>query len=527
MRRTHWVGFRRVEMVSAVLAGLALILPGVAVAEEVGAIVAHMREAAGTPMLARQTGDILIRGRSTEPDSPGEYMLRFNADGQFLRKLEGPVNETHANNTTTCWKIDRSGVYRRLDLFDRDRCLFVIGIQTGQWLANLDTKNVAVSAQGNDSKTVAIDVKQGRLEAKIYIDRATWMPLKLSWPEMSGDYGWTFSGYRSDLGWKVPSKIVMTNDGKPDGQYEVQSLAPTSAQAAAYDRVESKRNDVHFDSKASPRLEVKRAVTGHVLVKPRIDGLDLGWFVFDTGAGGTTALHTGAVARLKLTQLAMNTVTTVNGTEAMPLGRAHSLQIGPLTIDSPLLQSMDLGFVQRPLGKDVMGIIGYDLLSRCVAEISLSDNSILIHEPRGYQLAEGSWQKLFFSEDLPLVPATFDGGEGLFRIDVGASAGAASNVVFHTQTVEELKLLEGRRVRGGRLGMTRIAVGKVGWFELAGHRFDNPNVIFALDRKGPLGRDVYAAGNMGVNFLKPFRVVLDYRNERVAFVPVARTRTKK
>jgi hypothetical protein len=157
-----------------------------------------------------------------------------------------------------------------------------------------------------------------------------------------------------------------------------------------------------------------------------------------------------------------------------------------------------------------------------VAEISVADYSIELHEPRGYQLAEGRWQELFFSEDLPLVPATFDGGNGLFRIDVGASAGAASNVIFHTQTVEELKLLDGRRVRGGRLGITRIAVGKVGWFELAGHRFESPNVIFALDRKGPLGRDVYAAGNMGVNFLKPFRVVLDYQNERVAFVPITK-----
>jgi hypothetical protein len=524
MRLPQCDGFRRVGMVYGAIASLAFASPNLAVAEEVAAIVARMREAGGTSMLARQTGDILIRGRSTEPDSPGEYLLRFNADGRFLRKLEGPVNETHANNGSACWKIDRSGVFRKLDLFDRDRCLFVNGIQTGRWLANLDAKNVAVSAQGSDPKAVALDVKQGRLEAKLYVDRATWMPLKLSWPEMSGDFCWTFSGYRSDLGWKVPSKIVMTNDGKPDGQYEILSLAPTSPQAAAYDRAESKRTDVHFDPNVSPRLEVKRAVTGHVLVKPRIDGLNLGWFVFDTGAGGTTALHTGAVARLKLTPLAMNTVTTVNGTEAMPLGRGHSLQIGPLTIDNPLLQSMDLGFVQGPLGKDVVGIIGYDLLSRCVAEISLSENSLQIHESRGYQLAEGLWQKLFFSEDLPLVPATFDGGNGLFRIDVGASAGAASNVVFHTQTVEELKLLKGRRVRSGRLGMTRIAVGKVGWFELAGHRFENPNVIFALDRKGPLGRDVYAAGNMGVNFLKPFRVVLDYQNERVAFVAVAKTR---
>src|ERR1700731_1025730 len=100
MRRadSHCAGLRRIGLGYAALASLALALPSVAGAEEASAIVAHMREAGGTPVLARQMGDILIRGRSTELDSPGAYMLRFNADRRFLRKLEGPVNETHAND---------------------------------------------------------------------------------------------------------------------------------------------------------------------------------------------------------------------------------------------------------------------------------------------------------------------------------------------------------------------------------------------------------------------------------------------
>jgi hypothetical protein len=492
---------------------------GAAPPDDAVSIIVRMREAAGIQALSRQTGDVVIRGHSTEPESPGEYTLQFTADGRYLRKLDGPLSEMHGYNGSVCWKIDRSGIFRTLELFDRDRCQLLLGIQTGQWLAYLDAKLAAVASQGGDSRTVVLDVKQGRLAARLYVDRATWLPTKLTWPEISGDFVWRFSGYRNDLGWKVPAKIVMTADGNADGSYEIRSLSHSSASPAVYDPSGGKGGDVHFSPQAPTRIEVKRAVTGHVLVHPQVDGLDLGWFVFDTGAGGSTILDDAAAARLKLTTLAKNTVTGVNGTVAGSLARAHSLEIGPLTIDEPILQRMDLAPLQRFLGKEVIGIIGYDLLSRCVAEINLAENAIQIHDPRSYQLAGGQWQKLFFSEDLPLVSAKFEGGEGLFRIDVGASGAAASNVVFHAATVADLKLLDGRKVRRAQLGVTRVALGKLAWFELAGHRFENPRVLFALDRRGPLGRDLYAAGNMGVKFLEPFRIVLDYQRTRVAFVP--------
>src|SRR5215470_7433707 len=40
-----------------------------------------------------------------------------------------------------------------------------------------------------------------------------------------------------------------------------------------------------FDPKAPAKLEVKRVKTGHLLVRPVINGHEAGWFIFDTGAG--------------------------------------------------------------------------------------------------------------------------------------------------------------------------------------------------------------------------------------------------
>src|SRR4029079_6780259 len=44
---------------------------------------------------------------------------------------------------------------------------------------------------------------------------------------------------------------------------------------------------VAFDAAAPAALEVKKAPTGHLLVKPRIAGKDAGWFIFDSGAGNS------------------------------------------------------------------------------------------------------------------------------------------------------------------------------------------------------------------------------------------------
>ena len=95
------------------------------------------------------------------------------------------------------------------------------------------------------------------------------------------------------------------------------------------------------------------------------------------------------------------------------------------------------------------------------------------------------------------------------------------NVVFHA-AVSELHLLKGRKVSRMKIGPSKVAMGKVAWFELAGHRFENPDVVFAIDRQGPFG-DEYVEGNIGVDFLKPFRLVLDFPNRRVAFSRTTKT----
>ena len=277
------------------------------------------------------------------------------------------------------------------------------------------------------------------------------------------------------------------------------------APAGDYEPVTTRPDDTRFDPVAPPDVEVKRVMTGHVLVRPKVDGRDIGWFIFDTGAAGTMIDPT-ASAKLKLERLGSVGVTSVLGNEQSSILRANSLALGPMTVAKPFLVTMDLGYVRTGLGEDVVGIVGYDILARCVAEITLADDSIKLYDPKAYRHEPAPWQPLAFNQSVPLASATFQKAtrKGLFRIDVGASGPGVGNVVFHAYGARPPSP-QGRKVTPGKIGPTRIARGKIAWFELAGHRFANPDVVFAIDRRGPFG-DEYVDGNIGVEFLKPFRM---------------------
>jgi hypothetical protein len=301
--------------------------------------------------------------------------------------------------------------------------------------------------------------------------------------------------------------------------FEVRTIRRAPAgPARVYDPVTTRPKDTRFDPEAKAEITVKRARTGHILVRPKIDGLVRGWFIFDTGAGASVILDRSLADTLKLARIGATPITSFLGTTRCAILRGASLELGPMTLAKPFFVAMDLQFIRKAMGEDVVGIIGYDVLSRCVAEITLAEDSIKLFDPLLYRSGKAPWQRLAFNQSLPVIEASFEGKrKGLFRIDVGASGGAGSNVIFHAGTVEDLDLLKNRKVTIERIGPVRVAQGTIDWFELGGHRFASPKILFALDRQGPFGDD-YVAGNLGVEFLRPFRIILDFAHERVALV---------
>lgn len=281
---------------------------------------------------------------------------------------------------------------------------------------------------------------------------------------------------------------------------------------------------VEFDTAQPAALEIKRTPTGHLLVRPTINGVQPGWFIFDTGAG-ICVVSTPHTEEFNLISAGSVDAEGVGGSAAKPLYRATTLMLGPVTLHDEPIMATDLSFLKQFLGEEIVGVVGFGVLSACVTELDIAGPRIALFDPAGYTLGEGEWSPLNIDDRIPVVRAKFEDREGLFRIDTGANG----FVTFHQPAVEKWKLLEGREALGpvtdsklgGVGGFVKAKKGTVAWFELGGVRRENIEATFALEAKGTFA-DTRKDGNIGAELLRPFTIVLDYGGKRVAFVAKAK-----
>ncbi len=293
--------------------------------------------------------------------------------------------------------------------------------------------------------------------------------------------------------------------------------AQETAPEAAVQGVDPLRlGEVKFDPAIPAALEVKQVIGSMLLVRPKVNGHEAGWFIFDTGAG-VCVISKPHIERLGLERAGSIGAVGVGGNEQTPIYRAESVVLGPMRMaDHPMIAT-DLSFLKQHLKEEIVGVIGFGVLSRSVAEMDLEARTIALHDPAEYVLARGAWGPLNVENRTATVHAKFDGGEGDFGLDTGANG----YVTFHEPITREKKLLEGRETTpaklGGVGGYVEAKAATIAWFELGGVRVEDIQANFAIEPKGSFA-NAAKAGNIGTAMLKPFVLVLDYANERIALV---------
>jgi len=270
-----------------------------------------------------------------------------------------------------------------------------------------------------------------------------------------------------------------------------------------------------FDPSVEPELEVKRARTGHLLVRPALNGHEGGWFIFDTGAG-ICVVSTPLAESFELEDAGEMQASGMGGDSTTKAAKAELLELGPMTLHDVPLMRTDLSFLKEHLGVEVAGVIGYGLLTRCVFELDLVAPRIALFDPASYALKAGAWTPLEFDHLIPTVSATYEGHTGRFQLDIGSNV----PVTFQEPTVRRFKLLEGRELKDAKLGgvggFITAKSGRLTSFELAGVRFDGLEATFPLEAKGVVaeeGRD----GSLGTKPLESFLLTFDYPGQRICF----------
>lgn len=270
-----------------------------------------------------------------------------------------------------------------------------------------------------------------------------------------------------------------------------------------------------FDSRREAAIEVRWSDGKTPLVRPLVNGHNVGWFVLDTGASGMTITRDAARAA----GLAPVGTTLLQGERLTTVYESDSFELGPLILSTTRFAEMDMPGSAFTFGADAVGFCGYDVFAGAVFVLDAEAGSASLHDPATHDLTTGSWQPLAIHRNLPHVRARFEGDrEGLFLID----AGFDGDVWLFAETVREAGLLEDRPTRERTIvnlgGTSSVQLGALDWFELGGHRIDDVECAFSVDPVPVYVATPEVIGIVGIRFLRRFRLVLDYGGERVAFV---------
>lgn len=479
-------------------------------------LIERVREAVGN--LNASPGGVVAQGTADENGLESHIELLLRADGSFRFELTGELSRAAGSNAHTTWVRDWTGLTRESWLSERDMTVLPIWVLSGTWLTNpkLEIEDVT---EEHGTPALRVARSDRRMLLLVDIDPKSALPSRVSYHTSAGEAHWTLDDWITEdapLAFARTWTYYETGERRYAYEFDGLGMAPHYIVDPCTFRPTTP-DDVTWNDEADVELEVERTRTGHILVHPLVNGRDLGWFLLDTGAGAM-CIDTKVAEELDLPRFGDVTAVGVAGKIRTSFRRAATLTLGQMTIAEPILLELDLEMLRAPLGKYVAGIIGYDLFARALLELEVAAPRIALMRSEDYGEVDGNWRPLILDGNQPCVTARFEGGhEGFFKLDTGASG----TVSFHSPAVVELGLLEGRETvdsYSGGVGGTRMTKrGVLDWFELAGHRFEKPQVAFSAEGIGAFSNR-HTLGNIGQAFLEPFTLVFDYPGGRIAFL---------
>lgn len=487
-------------------------------------IVSRVREAGGWDT-ANPAGKLVAlagRGSLIGVDQDVELLLSSRGDYYAAYRGDLPIAEGVIADPAapTLWTRDLGNEILTPSLGDADTLRLRALALTGAW-----TKPGALELRfdvstSDDQAVLNFKLPGGLVAGVIRIDRKDWCVSEWSYSAGDGDRAIRFEGsIASGPGW-FPARVVTTSTSGAETTIEIASAVIASEDQAAKLQKPTFRSgrpdDVVFDASIAPELEVKRARSGHLLVRPKVNGRDAAWWIFDTGAG-QNCVDKKVVESLGLRRFGVVPVNGIGGTIHSNFVRPASFTLGPVTLSDAIMTEIDLSMIGGALGEEIGGIVGFNTIFRCVARVDLALAKVSLHDPASFDAGGISWTPVKLYNRHPIVDAGFEGHHGLFKLDTGAN----NTVSFHVPAVENLKLLDGRETTesksGGVGGMRTVRRGKVTSFELGGIKLENVDAEFATEKVGAL-HDAYSLGNIGVKLMRGFELVFDYQHERMGFV---------
>ena len=272
----------------------------------------------------------------------------------------------------------------------------------------------------------------------------------------------------------------------------------------------------------SPRnVKVKFRLAGGaqplILLPVQVNGDGPFEFILDTGAG-TSLLSSDLAKKLKIKIISTKEGQSAGGKISVSLAKVDSLAVGQAKLDDVDVGIVDLTHIGNTIGTKIDGDIGYNFLKHFRITIDYHDCEIRLDEPRRIQRlgrsskAEVPMRLASLAKPLLLVDVHANGhGPFQFAIDTGTSTTAIAPELAQQLGLKSSPV--GPLTTGG--AQVNVTAGTLESFKVGRAGVDDLVVVVA-DFFGTLSQAVGAKldGIIGYNFLRNFRVVMDYPSEK-------------
>ena len=254
-----------------------------------------------------------------------------------------------------------------------------------------------------------------------------------------------------------------------------------------------------------------------ILLPTRVNGAGPFDFILDTGAG-TSLLSAELAQQLNIKVLGTKEGQSAGGKVSVSLAKVESLALGQAKIDDVEVGIVDLGHIAKTIGTRIDGDVGYNFLKHFRVTIDYESGEIRFDDPKrienfgGPSKAEIPMRLASPAKPLVLVDVYANGrGPFQFAIDTGTSTTAIAPEVAQQLGIDGSPI--GPLTTGG--SQVNVTAGNLKSFQVGGARIDDLVVVVA-DFFAMLSQAVGAKldGIVGYNFLRNFRVVMDYPSEK-------------
>jgi predicted aspartyl protease len=254
-----------------------------------------------------------------------------------------------------------------------------------------------------------------------------------------------------------------------------------------------------------------------ILLPVRVNGEGPFEFILDTGAG-TSLLSSDLAKKLNVKIISTKEGQSAGGKISVSLAKIDSLAVGQAKLEDLDVGIVDLSHIGNTIGTKIDGDVGYNFLKHFRITIDYHDCEIRFDEPRRIERlgrsskTEVPMRLASVAKPLLLVQVHANGhGPFQFAIDTGTSTTAIAPELAQQVSLEGSPV--GPLTTGGE--QVNVTAGTLESFQVGRARIDDLVVVVA-DFFSMLSQAVGARldGIVGYNFLRNFRVVIDYPGEK-------------